>query len=170
MPRIPESELERLKTEVSLVRLVEASGIVLTRQGKDVAGRCPFHEDATASLIVTEAKNLYHCFGCGAAGGPIDWVMKWQGVSFRHATELLREGLPLAAAGSAAPVKQSTVRHLAVPVAADADDRTTKGSGSFTRPRLNELDSFSAMNLKCGGKPMALNKRAHHEVAVAFGN
>jgi hypothetical protein len=130
VPRIPESELERLKAEVSLVRLVEASGIVLTRQGKDVAGRCPFHEDATASLIVTEAKNLFHCFGCGAAGGPIDWVMKRQGVSFRHATELLREGLPLAAGsmvGSAAPVKQSTVRHLAAPVATDADDRAVLG-------------------------------------------
>jgi len=126
VPRIPESELERLKAEVSLVRLVEASGIVLTRQGKDVAGRCPFHEDATASLIVTEAKNLFHCFGCGAAGGPIDWVMKRQGISFRHATELLREGLPLAAV-SAAPVKQSTVRHLAAPVAADADDRAVLG-------------------------------------------
>ncbi|MEF9407034.1 CHC2 zinc finger domain-containing protein, partial [Ralstonia solanacearum species complex bacterium KE055] len=69
-------------------------------------------------------KNLYHCFGCGAAGGPIDWVMQMQGVSFRHAAELLREGLPLAAeaAGSQAPVKQSTVKKLAAPVAPDADD------------------------------------------------
>lgn len=123
MARIPEVEIERLKAEVSLVRLVEAAGIELKKQGKDYAGRCPFHEDATPSLIVTPAKNLYHCFGCGAAGGPIDWVMKMQGVSFRHAAELLREGLPLAAdvAGSA-PVRHSTVKKLAAPVAQDADD------------------------------------------------
>ena len=125
MARIPDSELERLKSEVSVQRLVEASGLVLKRQGKDYAGQCPFHADDTASLIITPAKNLWHCFGCGVGGGPIDWIMKMQGVSFRHAVELLREGLPLAAepAGPAAPVKQSTVPKLAAPVAPDADDR-----------------------------------------------
>ncbi len=72
MARIAESELERLKTEVSVARLVEAAGIKLERRGKDWIGRCPFHEDDTASLSITPDKNLFHCFGCGAAGGPID--------------------------------------------------------------------------------------------------
>ena len=94
MARIPPEDLERLKAEVSLVRLVEDAGIALTRTGKDQVGRCPFHEEDTASLIVTPAKNLFHCFGCGAAGGPIDWVMRRNGVSFRHAVELLRRGCP----------------------------------------------------------------------------
>jgi DNA primase len=92
MPRIPEAELERLKTEVSVQRLVETSGVELKRAGKDWLGRCPWHADDTASLVVTPAKNLWHCFGCGIGGGPIDWVMKHRGVSFRHAVELLREG------------------------------------------------------------------------------
>ena len=123
MARIPESEIDQLKAEVSLVRLVEARGIVLTRQGKDYAGRCPFHADATPSLIVTPSKNLYHCFGCNAAGGPIDWVMKLDGVSFRHAVELLRNGIPLAAeAGDAKPLTRSTVRKLDAPLPLDADD------------------------------------------------
>ena len=122
MARIPESELERLKIEVSLVRLVEDAGIVLTKTGKDYAGCCPFHEDATASLIVTPTKNLFRCFGCGVGGGPIDWVMRRNGVSFRHAVELLREGLPLAADPAAAAPKQSTVRRLPPPVSLDADD------------------------------------------------
>jgi hypothetical protein len=60
MARIPESELERLKNEVSVERLVEASGVVLKRGGKDWLGRCPFHEDDTASLVVSPGKNL--CF------------------------------------------------------------------------------------------------------------
>ncbi len=75
--------------------------------------------------MVTPAKNLWHCFGCGAAGGPIDWIMKKHGVSFRHAVELLREGiLSLAAsdAGAAGPVKRFTVRALAMPVEREADD------------------------------------------------
>ena len=85
MARIPDSELERLKTEVSTERLIEASGIELKRGGKDLLGRCPFHADDTASLVVTPGKNLWHCFGCEIGGGPIDWVMKQRGISFRHA-------------------------------------------------------------------------------------
>lgn len=50
MARIPEQEIERLKAEVSVERLVEGSGIALKRSGKDFVGRCPFHEDDTASL------------------------------------------------------------------------------------------------------------------------
>lgn len=125
MARIPETELERLKNEVSVQRLVEASGVELKRGGKDWLGRCPFHEDDTASLVVSPGKNLWHCFGCGAAGGPIDWVMKTWGVSFRHAVELLREGLPSSAAGE--PGKQGRVRTLAAPVAFDAGDAQLLG-------------------------------------------
>jgi DNA primase catalytic core len=119
MARIPEAEIERLKEEVSVERLVEAAGIELKKSGKDRLGRCPFHEDGEPSLVVTPAKNLWHCFGCGAAGGPIDWVMKKNGISFRHAVELLREGIPSLAAE---PVKRSTVRALPAPVERDADD------------------------------------------------
>ena len=53
MARIPETELERLKNEVSVERLVEVSGVELKRGGKDMLGRCPFHEDGTASLVVS---------------------------------------------------------------------------------------------------------------------
>ncbi len=124
MARIPETELERLKNEVSVERLVEASGIELKHSGKDWLGRCPFHEDETASLVVTPAKNLWHCFGCGLGGGPIDWVMKRRGVSFRHAVELLREGVPGLAEGQATgQVKRATIKALPAPVAFDADDQ-----------------------------------------------
>ncbi len=122
MARIPDTEIERLKNEVSVERLVEASGIELKRGGKDMLGRCPFHEDDTASLVVTPGKNLWHCFGCGIGGGPIDWVMKRRGVSFRHAVELLREGVvPLAADG--AVLNNPRLRVLPPPVAFDADDQ-----------------------------------------------
>ena len=93
MARISDSEIERLKEEVSIERLIESAGLELKKSGKDLACRCPFHEDDTASLIVKPAKNLWHCFGCQIGGGPIDWVMKKNGVSFRHAVELLREGI-----------------------------------------------------------------------------
>jgi len=133
MPRIADQELKRLKEEVAVQRLVEASGLELKKAGKDFAGVCPFHADDTASLVVTPVKNLWHCFGCGAAGGPIDWVMKIKGVSFRHAVEWLREGIPalssLAADSGASSPSTSTAAHrgwvraLPAPVAFDADDR-----------------------------------------------
>ncbi|MEI8325975.1 MAG: CHC2 zinc finger domain-containing protein, partial [Betaproteobacteria bacterium] len=129
MARIPEQEVQRLREEISAQRLIEDAGVVLKKSGKDFAGRCPLHEDDTASLVVTPAKNLWHCFGCGAGGGPIDWVIKSRGVSFRHAVELLREGLSgvsSLAAGVDAP-KRSTVRALPVPVAMDADDAALLG-------------------------------------------
>ncbi|MFM1979578.1 MAG: hypothetical protein RLZ68_843 [Pseudomonadota bacterium] len=128
MARIPESELERLKAEASVQQLAEASGLELKKSGKDFVSRCPFHADDTASLVITPDKNLWHCFGCGAAGGPIDWVIKTQGVSFRHAVELLKAD-PSLAAGSldgavgTVGVKRSTVRRLSAPVALQASEQ-----------------------------------------------
>ena len=122
MARIPDIEIERLKNEVSVQRLVESADIALKPSGKDFIGRCPFHADATASLVVTPSKNLWHCFGCGAAGGPIDWVLQKNGVSFRHAVELLRDGVAVLAAGPSV-VKHATVRKLDAPVAREADDQ-----------------------------------------------
>ncbi|MEO8024747.1 CHC2 zinc finger domain-containing protein [Polaromonas sp.] len=122
MPRIPDQEVQRLKDEVAVQRLVEAAGVELRKSGKDWIGKCPFHDDSEPSLVVTPAKNLWHCFGCQCGGGPIDWVMKLKGVSFRHAVELLKDDSSLAAV-SGEPVKRSTVRALPPPVTLDADDR-----------------------------------------------
>ena len=124
MARIPESEIERIKREVSVQRLVEAAGILLTKSGKDLVGLCPFHDDHDPSLRITPGTNLWRCPPCGMGGSVIDWVIKTQGVSFRHAAELLREGVPVSslAAGSK-PVKQSTVPKLPAPVSLEADDQ-----------------------------------------------
>src|SRR5512139_2727003 len=93
MARIPDEQIERLKQEVSLVRLVERQGIVLKKHGKDYVGLCPFHDDKEPSLVISPGKNLWHCLGaCGEGGDVIHWMMKSQGVSFRHAVELLRDG------------------------------------------------------------------------------
>jgi DNA primase len=103
MARIPDGELERVKREVSLVRLIEGQGIALISQGKDLACRCPWHKgDDTPSCVVTPSTNLWHCFGCNAGGTVIDWVMRLQRVSFRHACELLLKEHPALAAGPAA--------------------------------------------------------------------
>jgi DNA primase len=121
--RIPDEVIERLKREVSIVRLVELAGIELRRQGKDLVGCCPFHEDSTPSLVVSPAKNLWHCLGaCQAGGSVIDWTMRREGVSFPHAVELLRDGVAPTPVNGRRAV-HSTVTRLASPLPAGANDR-----------------------------------------------
>jgi DNA primase catalytic core len=127
MARIADDVIEKIKSEVSLVRLAESQGYKPKRQGKDYAVCCPFHDDKTPSCIISPKSNLFNCFGCGAGGSVIDWVMKTQGVSFRHAVELLKNDVAVVAsplaASSETPVKKTTVPKLAAPVTASADDQ-----------------------------------------------
>ncbi|MFA1028498.1 DnaG primase-like protein [Pseudomonas syringae pv. helianthi] len=120
MARIPEAELERLKREVSLVRLIQSQGHELKKRGKDWVMCCVFHDESTPSLSVSEEKNLYHCFGCGAAGSVIDWVMKTQGVSLPHAVQLLRNDAPLENTEKVG-VTRSHARHLPSLAAGSSD-------------------------------------------------
>jgi DNA primase catalytic core len=126
MARIPNEEIERLKKEIPIERLVTGFGVELKRQGKDLFGRCPFHDDKTPSLSVSPETNLWHCLGaCNSGGDVIAWVMQTRGVSFRHAVELLRDDHPSLAAGDGRVVRKGTTVKLASPVAADADDQQT---------------------------------------------
>jgi energy-coupling factor transporter ATP-binding protein EcfA2 len=111
MARIPESEIERLKLQVSVVRLVEAAGVALKPHGKDLVGRCPFHDDRTPSLVVSPKTNLWHCLGaCQMGGSAIDWVMRFENVPFRRAVELLRHQLGAAPALSdATPARPAQI-------------------------------------------------------------
>ncbi len=123
MARIADDEIERLRVEVSLARLVESSGVALEKRGRDLVGCCPFHADEVPSLVITPEKNLFNCFGCQSGGGVIDWVMKVEGVSFRHAVELLRADYAPDHAGttrSAPVVSRSTVVKL--PTLSAAED------------------------------------------------
>jgi DNA primase len=127
MARLPDETVTRIKQEVSLVRLAEARGFELKPHGSHYAIHCPFHaDDKTPSLIITPDKNLFHCPACGAKGSPIDWVMKIEGVSMRHALELLANDLPHLAAESAPPkvVKRSNQQKLPSMLSRSADHQT----------------------------------------------
>ncbi len=131
MARVPEATLERLKAKVSLERLAERAGVALKPHGKDRIGLCPFHDDREPSLVITPAKNLWHCLGaCQAGGTAIDWVMKAEGVSFRHAVELLQNDYApesCALAAGRAPVRQASVPKLPTPLARGAEDAALLG-------------------------------------------
>nr|WP_154325006.1 CHC2 zinc finger domain-containing protein [Pantoea sp. 201603H] len=107
MGRMTPEELERLKREVSLVDVAQSQGHTLKRQGKDFALLCPFHREKTPSCIISPAKNLYHCFGCNAAGSVLDWVQKTESLTYPQTLIRLRElagsASSLAVAVTAAP-------------------------------------------------------------------
>jgi DNA primase catalytic core len=133
MPRIPDDLLERIKAEIPVLTLAERAGVELKPHGENLLGRCMWHDDKTPSLVLTPSKNLWHCMGaCQIGGSPIDWVMKAEGISFRHAVEvLLADFFPLdarrlAAGPSGPPPKRSTVRTLALPVEPEASDEEIK--------------------------------------------
>ena len=167
MARIPDAELARIKAEVSVQRLVEGCGVELRQQGKDLVGCCPFHDDDSPSLVVTPGKNLWHCLGaCGRGGGPIDWVMTAQGVSFRHAVELLRESSPalasLAQPGprstAPGPVSRSKSAKLPALVAPDAADQELLAMvvGHYTEALAGHQDALAFLSRRKIDDPEAI--------------
>ena len=125
MARIPDEDIERVKRETDLLALVRSRGIELSKHGsKDWKGKCPFHDDNDSpNFIVSPAKGLYHCMACGAAGNAIQFVTKFDGVSFRHGFELLANGGK--AAFEKVPTrrtKQATVPKLPCPLDVEASD------------------------------------------------
>ena len=82
--------IDDVRARTDLVGLI-GHRVKLTRRGGEYLGLCPFHNEKTPSFAVNEEKGFYHCFGCGAQGGPFDFVMNTEGLSFLAAVEKLAE-------------------------------------------------------------------------------
>lgn len=123
MPRIPDDDIERIKRETDLAALVRSRGIELNKHGNGhLIGICPFHEDSDPSFIVTPAKGLFHCMGCGAAGNAIQFLERYDGISFRHAYELLSEGAAAFSSPGNGSLKKSTIRRMEPPFGPTSSD------------------------------------------------
>jgi len=124
MARIPEEDIDRVKRETDLLALIRSRGIELRQHGsRDYIGICPFHDDGeTPNFIVSPLKGLFHCMACEVAGNAIQFVQNFDGVSFRHAFELLDNGGKLAFQKvPARRTKQTTVPKLPCPIDQDGD-------------------------------------------------
>lgn len=86
--RIPEQFIADLLARVDIVELVEGY-LPLRKAGKDFQGLCPFHGEKTPSFTVSRDKQFFHCFGCGAHGSAIGFVMKHRNLEFVEAVEEL---------------------------------------------------------------------------------
>ena len=84
----PPGFLDELRSRISLSGLV-GRRVKLVRRGREYAGLCPFHHEKTPSFYVVEDKNFFHCFGCGAHGDAIGFVMRADNLDFLEAVEKL---------------------------------------------------------------------------------
>lgn len=82
--------LDELTARTDIVELV-SHYVSLKRQGANYFGLCPFHNEKSPSFSVSPDKQIYHCFGCGAGGGVINFVMRAEGLEFRDAVQFLAD-------------------------------------------------------------------------------
>ena len=88
MARIPDAFIDDLLARTDIVEVV-GGRVPLKRQGKEYAARCPFHDERSASFTVSPTKQFYHCFGCGAHGTAISFLMNYDRLEFLDAVDEL---------------------------------------------------------------------------------
>ena len=84
----PPSFLDEIRARVSLEGVI-GKRVRLLRRGRELIGLCPFHKEKTPSFTVNEEKGFFHCFGCGAHGDVIGFLMRDEGLPFPEAVERL---------------------------------------------------------------------------------
>ena len=92
--RIPEDFIEDVLSRTDLVELIDGY-VHLKRTGKNYAACCPFHQEKTPSFTVSPDKQFYYCFGCGASGNAIGFLMDYTRQGFVEAVEILARNLGL---------------------------------------------------------------------------
>ena len=109
--RIPDSFIDDLLARVDIVDVIQER-IPLKKAGREYSARCPFHDERSPSFTVSPHKQFYHCFGCGAHGSAIKFLMDYDRIEFPDAIEELagRVGLkvPYEGGRQAAPVQADT--------------------------------------------------------------
>ncbi|MGA8549697.1 MAG: DNA primase [Stellaceae bacterium] len=105
----PPGFLDELRGRVSLAGLV-GRRVKLTRRGRELAGLCPFHHEKTPSFYVVEDKSFFHCFGCGAHGDAIGFVMRADNLDFLEAVGKLAGEAGLAVPQATAEEREKAQR------------------------------------------------------------
>jgi len=111
--KIPRSFIDDLLVRVDIVDLVDTY-VPLKKAGSSYVARCPFHTEKTPSFAVTRNKQLYHCFGCGAGGNAISFLMDYSHLNFVEAVEDLADfvGVEVPREASLGPVKKNNTAEI----------------------------------------------------------
>lgn len=90
MVRYDNGLIEEIKANIDIVEVI-SQYVALKRKGSNYFGLCPFHNEKSPSFSVSESKQIFHCFGCGAGGDAIGFIKKIENISFQDAIEILAE-------------------------------------------------------------------------------
>ena len=88
MARITENTIEKIRLRADIVEIV-SDYLELKKRGRNFFGFCPFHNEKTGSLSVSEDKQIYKCFGCGEGGSVFNFIMEIEKVEFPESIEIL---------------------------------------------------------------------------------
>ena len=139
---IPDSFIQDLLNRVDIVDVVDKS-VPLKKAGANYSACCPFHNEKSPSFTVSPTKQFYHCFGCGAHGTAIGFLMEYAGLSFIEAVNDLAKNV-----GMIVPQEQSTPQSRE----ADAQNKTIKLG---LQESLQQAANFYKAELK--GSPRAID-------------
>jgi DNA primase len=109
MGRIPQTFIDELLNRVDIVDVIDGR-VQLKKAGRDYTACCPFHNEKTPSFTVSQTKQFYHCFGCGAHGSAIGFLMDYEHLEFPEAVEELARS-----AGLEVPREDSGPAHKKAP-------------------------------------------------------
>ena len=104
---IPQQFIDELLRRVDVVEVV-GQYVPLKRAGANYQGLCPFHTEKSPSFSVSPSKQFYHCFGCGAHGTALGFLIEHLGLPFPQAVEDLARRVGLEVPRTAAPVDPET--------------------------------------------------------------
>src|SRR5574339_1213304 len=90
--RIPQNFIDDLLARADIVEIIDAR-VPLKKAGRDYVACCPFHNEKTPSFSVSPSKQFYHCFGCGAHGTAVGFLMEYNGLGFVDAIKELAQSV-----------------------------------------------------------------------------
>ena len=151
--------LDELRSRISLSGLIGRT-VKLVRRGREYAGLCPFHHEKTPSFYVVEDKSFFHCFGCGAHGDAIGFVMRNDNLDFIEAIEKLAGEAGLAVPRATPQEReraqqQKTLLEALEAAAAFYEARLAAPAGARARNYLRErgLDTETIRHFRLGWAP-----------------
>ncbi len=159
--RIPQSFIDELVTRTDIVELI-GTRVPLKKAGREYRACCPFHDEKTPSFWVSPDKQFYHCFGCGAHGTALGFLMNYDQLPFPEAVEELagRFGLEVPHDGGTgpAPTQHEALHEMLARVAGFYEEtlRASERAGSYLRGR--GLDAAIIERFRIGYAPDAWNE------------
>ncbi|HEY1259105.1 MAG TPA: DNA primase [Stellaceae bacterium] len=155
----PPGFLDELRDRVSLAGLISRN-VKLTRRGREYAGLCPFHHEKTPSFYVVEDKSFFHCFGCGAHGDAVGYLMRAQHLDFLEAVERLANEAGIAIPETTPEERQRAQRQKTLLEALEAaaafyEERLWSPAGGRARDYLvgRGLDDDTIRRFRLGWAP-----------------